>query len=533
MNLSRRDVLRLLLGSALGNVACRRTQPRPIPGRVVGGQMERGHRIRTPEHVPDTVPSSSVPIVIVGGGIAGLSAAWRLERRGEPRFVIFELESQPGGTSTYGTDGVVAYPWGAHYLPLPAPHHASLCELLFELGAVETDVNGHLRGRERCIVRDPDERLFVAGQWVEGLEPTPLLSHGDRSQIGRFARVVRDWIAWQDGGGRRAFELPLVRCSEDEQVLSLDRISAAQWLQQHRFDSKPLRWMIEYACRDDYGCSLETTSAWAMLFYYAARTARSDASSAPFLTWPEGNGRIVRHLERAAGPRLRCNRVVTDVAPIDDRVRVTVLDPVANRYEIIWAEQVILSTPSFVTRHIVRPFRDAPPDHYDGFTYSPWLVANLHLRKRPRSRGFPLAWDNVIYGGASLGYVVATHQTLEDDGPTIWTYYQPLVDPDLALARGRLAVAEQPAAWDAIVAELGAAHPDLAECATRLDVWHYGHAMIRPVPGFISGAARRRAAQPYRRIYFAHTDLSGMALLDEAHYHGVRAADEVVSARRG
>lgn len=532
MNLSRRDVLCLLLGSALANVACRRVQPRPIPGRVVGGQMERGHRIRRPELIPEAAPSRSVPIVIVGAGIAGLSAAWRLERRGEPRFVVLELEAQPGGTSTYGADGVVAYPWGAHYLPLPARHHASLCELLFELGAVETDATGKLRGREPHIVRDPEERLFVGGQWVEGLEPTPLLAVEDRRQIDRFMGIVREWIAWRDDHGRRAFDLPLVRCSEDERVLSLDRISAGQWLRQQRFDSKPLRWMLEYACRDDYGCSLETTSAWAMLFYYAARTARPEDSSAPFLTWPEGNGRIVRHLERVVGDRLQCNRVVMDVAPTEDRVKVTVFEPTSNRYEIIWAEQVILSTPSFITRHIVRPFRETPPTYYDGFSYSPWLVANLHLRTRPRSRGFPLAWDNVVYGGASLGYVVATHQTLEDDGPTIWTYYQPMVDPDLQLARNRLAVAEQPATWDAIVAELGAAHPNLVECATRLDVWRFGHAMVRPLPGFISGAARKRAAQPYRRIHFAHTDLSGVALLDEAHYHGVRAADEVVSARR-
>jgi hypothetical protein len=143
-----------------------------------------------------------------------------------------------------------------------------------------------------------------------------------------------------------------------------------------------------------------------------------------------------------------------------------------------------------------------------------------------------LAWDNVIYGGASLGYVSATHQTLEDDGPSVWTYYQPVVDADVKLARSRLAYASQESAWDAVVAELRPAHPDLLECATRLDVWHFGHAMIRPVPGFVSGEARRMAAKPLGRIHFAHTDLSGVALLDEAHFHGVRAADEVLSAMR-
>jgi phytoene dehydrogenase-like protein len=531
-DLSRRELLILMLGSTLGLEACRRPPPRPIAGAVIGGRRDLGHRILHLGDVPKSAPVKEVPTVVVGAGIAGLSAAWRLERRGESHFVVLELESRAGGTSSYGVDGVVPYPWAAHYLPLPQPHQESLCELLLEIGLVERGPFDSIVPFEQFLVRDPEERLFVQNQWVEGLAPTPLLSSEDQRQIARFSAIVQGWISWRDGRGRRAFDLPLARCSDDAEVLELDRVSAAAWLSERGLDSKPLRWMLEYACRDDYGCSLETTSAWALLFYHAARISESGKPSAPFLTWPEGNGRIVRHLERVVGDRLQRNRLVVDVLPERDRVTVTVLDAATNRFELIRAEQVILGTPSFVTRYLVRPFREHPPPHYALFSYSPWLVGNLHLRSRPRSTGFPLAWDNVVYQGASLGYVVATHQTLEDDGPTVWTYYQPMVDPDPALARYRLAAAEHAATWEAITAELGAAHPDLAEHATRLDVWHFGHAMIRPVPGFISGEARRRASRPYGRVHFAHTDLSGLPLLDEAHFHGVRAADAVVAALR-
>ena len=41
--------------------------------------------------------------------------------------------------------------------------------------------------------------------------------------------------------------------------------------------------------------------------------------------------------------------------------------------------------------------------------------------------------------------------------------------------------------------------------------------------------ARQKAAQPYRGIHFANTDLSGLALLEEAFYHGLRAAEEVLA----
>jgi len=56
----------------------------------------------------------------------------------------------------------------------------------------------------------------------------------------------------------------------------------------------------------------------------------------------------------------------------------------------------------------------------------------------------------------------------------------------------------------------------------------WGHAMVRPYPGFIASAARREAAQPFRGIEFANTDLSGVALFEESLYHGVRAAEAVL-----
>ena len=59
----------------------------------------------------------------------------------------------------------------------------------------------------------------------------------------------------------------------------------------------------------------------------------------------------------------------------------------------------------------------------------------------------------------------------------------------------------------------------------------WGHAMIRPRPHFVWGGDRAAAARPYRGIHFANTDLSGLALFEEAFDHGVRAAEEVLAAR--
>jgi hypothetical protein len=79
---------------------------------------------------------------------------------------------------------------------------------------------------------------------------------------------------------------------------------------------------------------------------------------------------------------------------------------------------------------------------------------------------------------------------------------------------------------------LRVAHPDIDALVTRLDVMCWGHAMIQPRPGFIWSRERIDAARPVGAIHFAGTDLSGVPLLEEALYHGVRAAEEVLTARR-
>jgi hypothetical protein len=126
---------------------------------------------------------------------------------------------------------------------------------------------------------------------------------------------------------------------------------------------------------------------------------------------------------------------------------------------------------------------------------------------------------------------VATHQRGLDRGPTVFTYYYPLCDANAKAARTRLLSLDWQACADIALADLRRAHPDLRGLVERLDVMRWGHAMIRPRPGFIWGGARRAALRPYRGIHFANADLSGVGLFEEAFDHGVRAAEEVLAAR--
>jgi hypothetical protein len=155
------------------------------------------------------------------------------------------------------------------------------------------------------------------------------------------------------------------------------------------------------------------------------------------------------------------------------------------------------------------------------------MVANIHVSAHPTARGTPIAWDNVLYDSPSLGYVVATHQTMVDDGPTVLTYYYPYAQDDAKKARELLLATEHAAFVEMILADLAPAHRGFVPLVQRIDVWRWGHAMVQPRPGFVWGGARQAASATLGRIHMAHSDLSGLALLEEALHHGVRSAEEV------
>ena len=77
---------------------------------------------------------------------------------------------------------------------------------------------------------------------------------------------------------------------------------------------------------------------------------------------------------------------------------------------------------------------------------------------------------------------------------------------------------------DEIVAELARPHPALPGLLRRIDLWRWAHAMPRPVPGFLGSPLSALLAGLDRPLAFAHSDLRGVSLFEEAHDAGVRAA---------
>lgn len=477
---------------------------RRIAGSLVNESVALGHQLR--DRLPFATPRETIrrPLVIVGGGIAGLSAAWRLSKRGFREFTLLEMESEAGGNARWGRNEVSAFPWAAHYVPVPGRSLGLVRELFEDLGLFDGS-----RFDERHLVHAPRERLFIHGRWQEGLEPAVGPTRRDRDQIARFEDRMRQFAA----SGR--FTLPMA-AGPNRKDAGEDALSMASWLDREAFDSPWLRWIVDYACRDDYGALTADVSAWAGIHYFAARD--SDNEGGP-LTWPEGNGHIVRLLLERLQPMVHTAAPAYRIERRDGRWHV--MTPQTE-----WvADVAIVATPLLVASRIVE---NMPPADT---VYSPWITANLTLDRWPAERGIGPAWDNVLFDSPALGYVVATHQNLRVHVPqTVWTYYWALASDRPAAARQWLLGQDWGALKDRILADLSRAHPDLSECVTRIDIMRLGHAMVRPTPGFLNAPIRQYVQQGRNRLFFAHSDVSGLPLFEEAQYRGVTAADAALHA---
>jgi hypothetical protein len=480
---------------------------RRIEGSFVNEAAAIGHLLRDRKSFPPAKRTAKVPVVIVGGGIAGLSAAWRLWKQGFKDFVLLEMNTQAGGNARSGQNEITAYPWAAHYVPVPARQAAYVRELFEDLGVLK---DGHWE--ERYLVFAPQERLFLYGRWQEGIEPAVGLTQTDREQ---FQRLEECFAKYRSTG---AFTVPL-ELGYSRKFADLDHLSFADWLKSQGFNSRLLNWYMNYACRDDYGALAQDTSAWAGIHYFSSREPEEKGP----ITWPEGNGWITKRLLERVGENVRTNHMVHRIVPAGRGAKVFAGD---TEYQ---AEFVIFAAPTFLAPYVIDDF---PP--LRDFVYSPWLTANLTLERIPDSGRAQPAWDTVFLDSPTLGYVDATHQSLQTYvDRTVWTFYWALADGTPRQNRQSLLEKSWEYWKEAILRDLEKVHKDVRQCVSRIDIMRMGHAMIRPTPGAIFSEERALLRRKDGRIRFANSDLSAISIFEEAQFHGVEAAQDVLHHLRG
>lgn len=478
-----------------------------ISGSFVNDSFPAGHLLRDRRPFPAPKKTVKVPVVIIGGGISGLSAAWRFHKRGFQDYLILEMNEKAGGNAGWGENEITAYPWAAHYVPVPGLRSTYVRELFTDLGVLKDGA-----WNDRYLVFAPQERLFLYGRWQDGIEPAVGLTQKDREQFQKLEELFDKFRASGE------FTIPL-ELGLSQKFVQLDQISFSDWLSSQGFDSRPLNWYMNYACRDDYGALSSETSAWAGIHYFASREAEEKGP----LTWPEGNGWITRRLLELVGDKVSTSQMVHKIIPT--RHGVTVLAG-ETQYE---SEFAIFSAPTFLSPYLIEGYPSLKT-----FAYSPWLTANLTLERLPEPHGAEPSWDTVFMDSPTLGYVDATHQSLRTHiDRTVWTFYWALAEGTPAQNRNLLLQTDWNYWKEAILHDLERVHKDIRQCVSRLDIMRMGHAMVRPIAGAILSEERVQLKRRTNRLMFANSDLSGISIFEEAQFHGVQSAEVVLTKLSG
>ncbi len=409
--------------------------------------------------------------------------------------------------------------------------------MLHDLGILLGDPDAaRPRYDERYLLHGPEDRVLHQGKWQEGLLPKEGMPAWELAEHERFFQRTEQLRATRGKDGKRLFAMPIAASSADPDTQMLDSISIKTWLAQNAYRAPSLHWYIDYCCRDDYGTSYDLVSAWAGLHYFCSRGGvAANAADGAWLTWPGGLHPVAAGLDQAAGNRRKPGTVVSVTAG-KDGVTALCFELINGqpRSYTVHARKAICAMPLFVAARVVPAIRDYGFDPArDLPNYAPWMVANFLMHTLPPELPqAPLSWDNLVYGGKGLGYVVSTHQDIRVTPPakSVFSAYIAVSDRTPEAARIWMERAGPDELLELAAADLRQAYGHkLARCVERVDITLRPHAMASPRVGFRTNRGLQALRAHDGTILFAHADLSGYSVFEEAAWWGYQAAQRALA----
>ncbi|MCB0321491.1 MAG: NAD(P)-binding protein, partial [Bdellovibrionales bacterium] len=305
-------------------------------------------------------PSEHVPLVIIGGGMSGLTSGYLL-RKYQP--VILEQAPQFGGNSKGQSWRGIDYSIGAAYLIKP-DEGSGIEKLLSEIGI-----------SSRWKDKGESETFELNGSLAENF-----WSSGSTVANAHQFQTLKEYFQnmW-NGDGEPFPEIPILEGENGDYVKRLDAISFRSHLES--IVGEELDPLIEAAleqyCWSSFGGTLDEISAACGLNFYSAEFG-------DIVALPGGNSAVAEELLTNilhAGPRknLRANSLVFDVTVKENGVNISYRDE-NGEIRTIHSKAAILSIPKFVVGKVLTGIEEERLNAIRKLRYRSYLVANVLLK---------------------------------------------------------------------------------------------------------------------------------------------------------
>jgi hypothetical protein len=474
----------------------------------MGDQFAGGHDLRDgklPALTGGLLEAAS-DVVVVGGGISGLTAAYELAKAGR-RVTLVEQAEEIGGNAKSAKWGSIDYSIGAAYFT--RPDEGDPLETLYrEIGVLDR------------AVQVPKGEALWSGKLVEGFWGGATQSgaavDSTKSVADTLRRVYDDrypdipWTKQTAGWSKSQFE-------------RMDRLPFSTYLEQLEAPTH-VRQFCEYYCWSSFGGSATEISSYAALNFITAEFG-------DILALPGGNAGVARALAdalRAKGASLVTHHFVGAVKQGDDGVEVVALDgDVVRRFP---ARSCVVALPRFIAGRIVEGFGDDRRALVAQMKWRAYVVANVLLSKRPGVEWYDayrveeldprdIGWTDLIVADfvasqKSDHCVLTAYRALPYDGGRT----ELLTHDDFP--RHREKVRRDLLPW---LGALGLTEDDIVD----INLARWGHPLVLAQPGQLASGRLEALSKPLGRVAFAHQDRFGVPAIETAIQAGMAAAAEV------
>jgi protoporphyrinogen oxidase len=472
MSTNRRDFIKFVVAGSvvagcpidLSLLSAQTTIPEPS---VESEENRICHQVRDGKVFARPPASALHDVVIVGGGVSGLSAAYFLR---DKDFLLLEKEPHWGGNAYLMDYEGSAYGTGSAFIVKDEEAAFALCK---EIGLEPLPI----ASQDGSIIKGE----WVPATWNDGLDKLP------------YPPNVRE--------GFKKFRKEMLAVNLKQRGKELCNTAFADLLKGYPEEVK--LWWDNFG-PSNWGAVSEETAAAVAIENFQGMAGKEILEC---YTWPGGLGAITRKLADILQPkfpdRMQLGATIVAVVPGKSDVQVTYMQ--GSELKTVSARTVIMATPKFITRRIVDGLSDAQAEAMRQIRYIPYCVVNLIFDKPVFNKGYD-TWcpNNTFTDFIVADWVIRNHPGYHQKF-NILSFYTPMREderPRILSEQGARTVAVN------VMKDFQKLFPGSNVDPLEVHVYRRGHPLYMSTPGLYT-QIQPLVREPMDRIFFANTDSEG------------------------